>query len=175
MDRLKFKTSSDLPITLEEFMGYTSNSYRKTEGCQHVTSWTCKHLDLNRRLCPKSTPVTEDNIPNKASPHTHRLGNHRDSTTRWGARENRMCIYMCVVGAKVPCVRFRRRFKKGDWHTVSHGWCDVRWRAICLCDFISWWAPGTPAHTLPSFHVVVVVEDQAFGGQTWPCCLQHIS
>jgi hypothetical protein len=22
---------------------YTSNSYRKTEGCPHVTGWTCKH------------------------------------------------------------------------------------------------------------------------------------
>jgi hypothetical protein len=40
---LKFKTSGELLITLEEFMEHTSNYYRKNEGCQHVTGWTCKH------------------------------------------------------------------------------------------------------------------------------------
>ena len=55
---LKFKTSGELPITLEEFLGnIPKNYYRKTEGCQHVTSRTCKHLDLNR-LCPNICPIT---------------------------------------------------------------------------------------------------------------------
>jgi hypothetical protein len=35
INRLKFKTSGELPITLEEFMEHTSNQYRKTEGCQY--------------------------------------------------------------------------------------------------------------------------------------------
>ena len=43
-DRLNFKTLRELPITLEELMKCTSNLYRKTEGCQHVTGWTCKTL-----------------------------------------------------------------------------------------------------------------------------------
>ena len=43
--------------TLDEFMEYTSNEYRKTKGCQHVTSWTCKHHDLNQ-LCLKISPIT---------------------------------------------------------------------------------------------------------------------
>jgi len=42
-NRLKFKTSGELLITLEEFMEYISNQYRKTKGCQHVTGWTFKH------------------------------------------------------------------------------------------------------------------------------------
>ena len=41
-DRLKFKTPGELPITLEEFVEYTSYLYRKIEGCEHVTGWTCK-------------------------------------------------------------------------------------------------------------------------------------
>jgi hypothetical protein len=43
---LKFKTPGETPITSEEFVEYTSNQYRRTEGCQHVTSWTCRHLSL---------------------------------------------------------------------------------------------------------------------------------
>ena len=36
-DRLKFKTSGGLPITLEESIEENaSNQYRKTEGCQHI-------------------------------------------------------------------------------------------------------------------------------------------
>ena len=35
-ERLKLETSVEIPITLEEFMEYTSNQYRKTEGCQPV-------------------------------------------------------------------------------------------------------------------------------------------
>ena len=57
-NRLRFKNSGELPITLEEFMEYTSNSFRKTDGYPHVTGWTCKHLDLNR-LSPKISPITE--------------------------------------------------------------------------------------------------------------------
>jgi len=40
---LKFKTPGESPTTLEEVVEYTSNQYRKPEGCKHVTSWTCKH------------------------------------------------------------------------------------------------------------------------------------
>ena len=43
INRLKLKTLGGLPITLEEFMEYTSNYLRRTEGCQHVPDWTCKH------------------------------------------------------------------------------------------------------------------------------------
>ena len=58
-DRLKFyKTAGELPITWEEFIEYASNSYRKTEGCQHVTGCTCKHTDLNRLWCPTISPIT---------------------------------------------------------------------------------------------------------------------
>ena len=45
-NRLKFKTAGGLPIALEEFMEYTSNKYRETEGCQHVTGWTCMPKNL---------------------------------------------------------------------------------------------------------------------------------
>ena len=37
-NRWKFKASGELPITLEEFMKYTSNYYRKPEGCQHANT-----------------------------------------------------------------------------------------------------------------------------------------
>ena len=58
-NRLKSKTARKLPVILEEFIEYTPISYKKGEGYQHVTGWTCKHSDLNRWLwCPKISPVT---------------------------------------------------------------------------------------------------------------------
>ena len=43
-NRLKFKTSGYLFISLEELREYTSHYWRKTEErCQHVTSWPWKH------------------------------------------------------------------------------------------------------------------------------------
>ena len=67
MNRLKFKTSGGLLITLEESMEYTSNQYRKPEGCQHVTGWTCKHKDLNP-IMPKNL---RDHCPGSKPDHEH--------------------------------------------------------------------------------------------------------
>jgi hypothetical protein len=50
-----FHTNTD---RFTKFTKYTSNWYKKTEGCEHVTGWTCKHEDLNQ-LCPKISPITE--------------------------------------------------------------------------------------------------------------------
>ena len=56
-NRLRFKTSGELPITLEELMEYTSNQYRKTEGSMS----TCNRLDLQTlgsqpMIVPKNFP-----------------------------------------------------------------------------------------------------------------------
>ena len=40
---VKFKTEGKLPITIEEFIGYTLLIILKTGECQHVTGWSCKH------------------------------------------------------------------------------------------------------------------------------------
>ena len=40
----KLEIAGKLPIISEEFIEeYTPIQKRKTEGCQHVTGWTCKH------------------------------------------------------------------------------------------------------------------------------------
>ena len=75
-NQLKFKTSRELPITLEESIEeYTSNSYRKNRRM----STTCNRLDLqtlgsqvlNRLLCAKIFPVTgPDTAPKKEASHS---------------------------------------------------------------------------------------------------------
>jgi hypothetical protein len=55
-NRLKFKTSAKMTDHFRGIYGiYTSNSNRKTETSQHVTSWTHKHQDLHRSY-PKISP-----------------------------------------------------------------------------------------------------------------------
>jgi hypothetical protein len=59
-NRLKFiRTAGKLPITLEEFMEYTSNSNRKTDRRMSTCDLpvgTCKHSDLNRLYMPRKLP-----------------------------------------------------------------------------------------------------------------------
>jgi hypothetical protein len=69
-DQLKFKTLRELPITLEELMKCTSNLYRKVEGCQHVTGWTCKMLG-SRPIMPKNLPDHRLDPTLNTSPKLH--------------------------------------------------------------------------------------------------------
>ena len=70
MSRLKLETSVEIPITLEEFMEYTSNQYRKTEGCQHVIN----RLDLQTL---GSQPIMPKNLglPDHCSKRSRVSGN----------------------------------------------------------------------------------------------------
>ena len=52
--RLKFKTSGNLPIILEESIEYTLNEYSKTGRCQHVSGWIYNKQDFDR-LYPKTS------------------------------------------------------------------------------------------------------------------------
>ena len=50
-----------LPIVLEESKQHTLTSLRKTGGCQHVTSWTCKTLTrISTSDAQKSHPLIID-------------------------------------------------------------------------------------------------------------------
>ena len=55
--RLKFETSGELPIGLEESIEYTSNGSSKTERYQHATCWIQIHQDLELAMS-KNFPGT---------------------------------------------------------------------------------------------------------------------
>ena len=86
-NQLQFKASGKLLTILEEIYRIYPNCMKKTlKRCQHVTSWTWKHWDLDW-LCPKITLDTATYLTKRHTTRTYHLASVCRTVT---------CVYLCL-------------------------------------------------------------------------------